>query len=81
MRTKKESAQNREARQAAIVAACRFRQTLKLEDLEAFRVAAEYWRETAADENDEEEWNNAKKYTRLAYQFTNYAARKATTTN
>ena len=69
-----------EVRQAALIAACTFRQTLTLVDLAAFKAAAEQWREVAAATRDEEEWNTAKKYTRLAAQFEDYAARKITTT-
>lgn len=62
--------QNREARRAALVAYTKYGRDLGVKDLEAFRLAAESWRETAAATNDWEEWNTAKRYTRIAHQLT-----------
>lgn len=52
---------------------------LNLKDLEAFRLAAERWRETAAETRDEEEWRRAKRYTRIAHQLTQFYTRRVFT--
>lgn len=50
-----------------------------MSDLEAFRLAAERWRETAAETRDEEEWRRAKRYTRIAHQLTQFYTRRVFT--
>lgn len=50
-----------------------------MSDLEAFRLAAERWRETAAETRDEEEWRRAKRFTRIAHQLTQLYTRRVFT--
>lgn len=78
-RRSRDTQENRDARKAALVAYGTYGQTLNLKDLEAFRLAAERWRETAAETRDEEEWRRAKRFTRIAHQLTQLYTRRVFT--